>query len=93
LFPGYADCGMRLVIFVSIVSRQIQAVGKQEAPHMIDPRKNGKVLRRQDFTPVEIECLRELRKTLWEEQVRQVTILHRRLEFIRWLVQTKRMTE
>ncbi|HEU5380182.1 MAG TPA: hypothetical protein VFV38_32555 [Ktedonobacteraceae bacterium] len=60
---------------------------------MMNPNENKTVLQRRVFTQAEIKRLRELRKTLWEEYLRQVTVAHRRLEFMRWLVQTKRITD
>ena len=60
---------------------------------MMDANENITILEQQKFSQVEIERLLQLRKTLWEKQLRQDTATQRRLEFIRWLVQTGRINE
>jgi hypothetical protein len=60
---------------------------------MINPDDNIEALQQQDFTQVQIERLLKLRRIIWEDQVRQATVEHRRLEFMRWLVQTRRLIE
>ena len=60
---------------------------------MMDANENITVLDQQEFSQAEIERLFQLRKTLWEKQLRQDTAARRRLEFIRWLVQTGRINE
>jgi hypothetical protein len=55
--------------------------------------QTSEVLRQHGFTQEEIDRLSELRRTLWERQMQQDTIMCRRLEFVRWLVATGRITE
>jgi hypothetical protein len=65
----------------------------KEASEKMDANESITVLQQQQFSQVEIERLVRLRKSLWEKQIRQDTVARRRLEFIRWLVQTGRINE
>lgn len=53
----------------------------------------GEVLRKRGFTQQEIDRLSELRVALRERQRQEAAITRRRLEFVRWLVATGRITE
>lgn len=55
--------------------------------------QTSEVLRRQGFSQEEIDQLSELRQTIWKRQMQQDKIERRRLEFVRWLVVTGRITE
>lgn len=55
--------------------------------------QNIDVLREQGFSQEEIERLSTLRRTLREEQVGREARIQRRLNFVRWLVRTGRLTE
>lgn len=51
------------------------------------------VLQNRGFTQEEIGRLHQLRRAYWERQAQKATATRRRLEFVRWLVATGRMTE
>lgn len=55
--------------------------------------QTSEVLRRQGFSQEEIDQLSELRQTIWTRQMQQDKIERRRLEFVRWLVVTGRITD
>ncbi|MHB8596416.1 MAG: hypothetical protein ACYDER_06350 [Ktedonobacteraceae bacterium] len=55
--------------------------------------QTSEVLRRQGFSQEEIDQLSELRQTIWTRQMQQDKIERRRLEFVRWLVATGRITD
>lgn len=45
------------------------------------------------FTPTEVECLRQFRRAYLERERQQALVESRRLEFLRWLVATGRLTD
>jgi hypothetical protein len=53
----------------------------------------GETLRKQGFTKEQIVRLGHFRQALWEQQIQQVIVTRRRLEFARWLVATGRISE
>ena len=59
----------------------------------MDTTEELKILRQVGFTEVEISKLSRLREIYNEEEIFQTMADYRRLEFVRWLVQTKRLTD
>jgi len=55
--------------------------------------QTSEVLQNRGFTQEEIRRLSQLRQAHWERQAQKATATRRRLEFVRWLVATGRMTE
>ena len=45
------------------------------------------------FTPIQIERLSEFRRGYIEKEQQQMSVEQRRLEFVRWLVVTGRLTD
>lgn len=56
-------------------------------------KKDIQILREAGFTEAEIRRLSELRRTLAEEGKYLDLLDYRRLEFVRWLVATGKLTE
>ncbi len=55
--------------------------------------EDGEILRKASFTGAEIAQLKRLRQTYVEHKGRLARAEERRLEFVRWLVTTGRLTE
>lgn len=77
--------------------KRVDSVQKQvlfkEVSHMLNPSENSTILQHHVFTQTEIECLCKFRLSLWEEQIQKITIIQRRLEFVRWLIMTKKLSD
>jgi hypothetical protein len=56
-------------------------------------KEDREILRKAGFTDAEMNRLRKLRRNLAEEGKYQELIDYRRLEFVRWLVATGKLTE
>ena len=56
-------------------------------------KEDGEILRKARFTGAEIAQLKRLRQTYVEHVGRLTRAEERRLEFVRWLVTTGRLTE
>jgi hypothetical protein len=56
-------------------------------------KEDREILRKADFTDAEMNRLSKLRRNLAEEGKYQELIDYRRLEFVRWLVATGKLTE
>ena len=59
----------------------------------MDRKEDRELLRKSGFAEDEVIQLSKLRKHYSEKEVQQAAITHRRLEFIRWLVNTGKLTE
>ncbi len=55
--------------------------------------EDRKILLKAGFTEAEMNCLSKLRRDLVEEGKYQELIDYRRLQFVRWLVTTGKLTE
>lgn len=56
-------------------------------------KEDREILLQVGFTAEEIDHLRELRRYYSEEEMNQMSIQQRRLEFVRWLVITGKLTD
>jgi hypothetical protein len=56
-------------------------------------KEDREILRKAGFTDAEMNRLSKLRRNLAEEGKYQELIDYRRLEFVRWLVATGKLTE
>ena len=56
-------------------------------------KEDGEILRKASFTEAEIAQLKRLRQTYVKHRGRLTRAEERRLEFVRWLVITGRLTE
>ncbi len=59
----------------------------------MDRKEDREILRKGGFAEVEMNQLSRLRKDYNERERRQEAANHRRLEFIRWLVTTGKLTD
>lgn len=59
----------------------------------MDRNEDRDILRKGGFAEHEVVQLSKIRKDYTERQKRQSQIAHRRLEFIRWLVSTGRLSD
>ena len=59
----------------------------------MDRNEDREILRKGGFAEKEVVQLNTLRKEILERERRQALITHRRMEFIRWLVSTGRLSE
>jgi len=59
----------------------------------MDHKKDLEILRKAGFTEAQMNRLRKLRRNLAEEGKYQELIDYRRLQFVRWLVTTGKLTE
>ncbi len=59
----------------------------------MDRKEDREILRKGGFAENEMNLLSRLRKDYNERERRQATADHRRLEFIRWLVNTGKLTD
>ncbi len=59
----------------------------------MDRKEDREILRKGGFDESEMNRLSRLRKDHAERSRRQATADHRRLEFIRWLVSTGKLSE
>ncbi|MBA2288332.1 MAG: hypothetical protein H0W02_22885 [Ktedonobacteraceae bacterium] len=59
----------------------------------METKASSEILRKQGFTQIQIDRLHAVRTTHHERQIRQSHVVRRRLEFMRWLVDTKKITE
>lgn len=59
----------------------------------MDRKEDREILRRGGFAEGEMNQLSRLRRDYNEREKRQSVAAHRRLEFIRWLVTTGKLTD
>ena len=59
----------------------------------MDRKEDREILRKGGFAEVEMNQLSRLRRDYNERERRQAVANHRRLEFIRWLVTTGKLTD
>ncbi|MBV9690441.1 MAG: hypothetical protein JO202_12125 [Ktedonobacteraceae bacterium] len=59
----------------------------------MERKDDHEILRRGGFAEVEMKRLSQLRKQYTEKEKMQEMANHRRLEFVRWLVSTGRLTD
>ncbi len=59
----------------------------------MDRKEDRDILRRVGFAEAEVTRLSKLRREYTEKERLQTLALHRRLEFIRWLVTTGKITD
>lgn len=56
-------------------------------------KEDREILRKADFTEAEMNRLSTLRRKLAEDGKNQELVDYRRLQFVRWLVNTGKLTE
>lgn len=59
----------------------------------MDRKEDREILRKVGFAENEMNQLSQLRLTYTEQERKQAQALHRRLEFIRWLVAQGKITD
>ncbi|QBD78121.1 hypothetical protein EPA93_19815 [Ktedonosporobacter rubrisoli] len=59
----------------------------------MDRKEDREILRKNGFAENEVIQLSKLRSYYNEKEKHQALIMHRRLEFIRWLVNTGKLTD
>jgi hypothetical protein len=59
----------------------------------MDHKEDREILRRGGFAEGEVKRLTQLRREHYEREKLQALIENRRMEFIRWLVHTGKLTE
>ncbi len=59
----------------------------------MDRKEDRDILRKGGFAEGEVKQLSKLRKDHAERERRNAVIEHRRLEFVRWLVNTGKLTD
>ncbi len=59
----------------------------------MDGKENRELLHGDEFDEIEVSRLRELRSAYVENVERQNSADYRRLEFVRWLVSTGRLSD
>ncbi|HTI13713.1 MAG TPA: hypothetical protein VL461_03955 [Dictyobacter sp.] len=59
----------------------------------MDRTDDREILRKSGFAEHEVLLLHKLRKDHVEQERRQAQIIHRRLEFVRWLVSQGKISE
>jgi len=59
----------------------------------MDRKDDREILRKSGFAEGEMQRLSKLRQDYTEREKRRATADHRRLEFIRWLVTTGKLSE
>jgi len=59
----------------------------------MDRKEDREILRKSGFAEDEMNRLSRLRKYHAEQERRQAALAHRRLEFVRWLVSTGKLSD
>ncbi len=59
----------------------------------MEPQAAREMLRSAGFSQCQIDCLMKLRQKIASTENYQATAMRRRLEFVRWLFVTGRLTE
>jgi hypothetical protein len=59
----------------------------------MDRKEDREILRKSGFAEVEMNRLSQLRRVRAERERLRLLAAHRRLEFVRWLVNTGRLTD
>lgn len=59
----------------------------------MDHQETSDMFNQTEFTASEIECLERLKRAYAENKQNHMSETYRRLEFVRWLVKTGKLTE
>ena len=59
----------------------------------MDRKEDREILRKNGFAEIEMNRLSQLRRDRNERERQRILAAHRRLEFVRWLVSTGKLTD
>jgi hypothetical protein len=59
----------------------------------MERKEDREILRKSGFAETEVNQLSKLRQYYAEQEIQRSLVSHRRLEFVRWLVTTGKLTD